>query len=422
MKSLIFTTTIIFSLFFFVIMSVVGYNYMGADDSPIYMYACVGLNFISIFFFLKDLFLRKFIVTKELIFIIGGQFLLLLSFFLENPIDEFARKQPLAIFALAMPTCYIAYDVAKTNSWKDMTKWLDILAILITFGVIINIPTIIISKGYGDIQGGQEALNINYQSAAYYSAFAYSITLTLLLFGDVVHNRFKIFKTKIFNIFSVALLVAQAALCLMSGGRGGAVLLFLSTVVFLIIAKPSKLRKLFLQISIATICIIVPATLIFPSFGEGILDVIVKSSERTFSYLSSDGIDMSQTSNRDLEYNAALTTIAKSPIIGHGFFRYIDVKNYSIYPHNFFLEILLQGGTILLIIVLIILFSLYRKYIKMVKYDQTNILLVPLICYPATLLMFSGSYLDTSLFWFGTMYIYCYKMRSNKKVKRSNSQ
>lgn len=416
MKPVIFIAAIVFAMLFNSIISILGLNYLGAEESTLYSGASIILNIIVMFFFFKDLHTRKIYVTKKLLFIILGQILLLILYVLESPTNQHAQKLPLLMFSLAMPLCYVGYDVAATNSWSKMTRWLDILALLITIGVAINMPKIITSRGYVQMSNVQDIVNVNYQAAAYFAAFAYSINLVLMTFGDLVENRFRIFKAKSYSVISVFILVLQIALCLMSGGRGGAVLLIVATFVIFFISDRRKLGRIFFSIFIAGIIGFIIAIFVFPSVVDSIFDVIAKSTQRTFEYISSEGIDMKATSRRDLEYGAALSCIADSPIIGHGIYRYIQIKNYSIYPHNFFLEILLQGGIVLLMIVMAFLISLYKKYKKMIKYDKVNILLLPFILYPAVLLLFSGTYMVTSYFWFVLTYLYVYKFRYSKDI------
>lgn len=414
MKSLLFIIAINYRLIFSAILSFIGLNYLGSGESSLYITSYIIIDVLVLFLFSRDITTRKVKMTKGLSLLIFLQLFLLIMYFIEAPKNGYARSLPMLMFAMTMPICYVAYGVAKSDGWKYMTKWLDVLAIITTLSVALNIPRIIASKGYGDMLGMQESFNIGYQSASYYSAFAYSITLSLIVFGEFVWGRFSIFKSKIYNTLSVLLLAIQIALCLMSGGRGGAVLLFVSTYIILKVSDGKKIKKLFVQLSIVAVMGFIPLLLIFPSIGTEIADVISKSTERTFSYISSDGIDMTQTSNRDLEYEAAISCIKESPIIGHGLYRYIDVKSYRIYPHNFFLEILLQGGVLYLIIVLLLMRYLYKRYKKLIIHDRRNVLLIPFICYPATMLQFSGTYMTTALFWFVVVYLLSYKFNAVK--------
>ena len=150
----------------------------------------------------------------------------------------------------------------------------------------------------------------------------------------------------------------------------------------------------------------------FLYYIKNLIDIpIFKSSlERVFSYLTPNGIDMSQTSGRDHVYRDAIELIKQSPIIGYGIFGFFKV--YGSYPHNFFLEILLQGGILLLFAILIIIISLIKKIIYMIKYNEELRIILIIFLYPIVMLMFSGTYTSDSIFWFSISFIFSYRFQN----------
>lgn len=139
------------------------------------------------------------------------------------------------------------------------------------------------------------------------------------------------------------------------------------------------------------------------------------SGTRLFSYISADGIDLTQTSNRDAFYNHALLYIKESLFFGYGPFSYVK-KTGDFYSHNIFLDILLHGGIVYLSIWIIIFIRFFMK-LKLILKNNTNeiILLIPILS-SFILLMFSGTYLEESLFWFSISYVFNYKIFKNTTI------
>ena len=76
------------------------------------------------------------------------------------------------------------------------------------------------------------------------------------------------------------------------------------------------------------------------------------------------------------------------------------------FPHNLFLEIMLQGGLLYLTLFVFILMMAYGKYRKMLLFDKSQVLLMPFAIYTFTQLFFSSSFIFEPLFWFVLAYIY----------------
>lgn len=115
------------------------------------------------------------------------------------------------------------------------------------------------------------------------------------------------------------------------------------------------------------------------------------------------GINWEGTSGRDVVYLNTIHLIEQRPVLGYGLYGMWDVINY--YPHNLFLEVLLQGGIVYLIIFSWMLLLFVRKLFRMVKTDRRYRILGILFLYPFVMLMFSGTYLNTSQFWFAVVFV-----------------
>lgn len=227
-------------------------------------------------------------------------------------------------------------------------------------------------------------------------------------------ERFIFFQRRLFRYFTVFLLICLAICVAVSGGRGGMVLMLLYFIVV-----PLLLKKNFIRIFIIYLFVGIVAFLIINYLMSGnseLATYLDYGLNRAFEYLSSDGVDMSKTSNRDDAYSFALNLIQESPLFGYGFFRTIGEFGY---PHNFFLEILLDGGVVLLLITMGILIAIFKKIILMIKL-KCNMIIIILSLYTFISLLFGGSYLLRGLFWFCVSYLLSSNVKQIKnKVNKS---
>lgn len=134
-----------------------------------------------------------------------------------------------------------------------------------------------------------------------------------------------------------------------------------------------------------------------------------------------NGKDIS--SGRNIIYIQTIETIKKNILFGSGIFGYIGNieyrnKNGTFYPHNIFLEILLQFGVIGIIVFFLIIFVVVRKiYFERKKgYRISRIYFVFIVL--SLKLLLSSSYLQDKWFWF-TLLIpfnksYYYKIKNIK--------
>ena len=145
--------------------------------------------------------------------------------------------------------------------------------------------------------------------------------------------------------------------------------------------------------------------LFFLVFSNVLIDnsLFENSIDRIVSFISpAGGINWEATSQRNIVYLEAIAMIFKRPLIGYGFWGYLNTA-FGIkwgYPHNFFLEALLQGGIIYFLFSLILLIICIYKIKKIIAFNPNYEFLSILAIYPVINLMMSGTYVTNSLFWF----------------------
>lgn len=410
MRELIFTITLNISYLFFAINSILGNEYKGVNESSSYILSITGFTALSLIFILGENILKKAAPLRKINFL----FYLIPLFFCFIYLIEFQNNTTtynyfILYLAFSFPATYIGTYVAANKSLKAMAKWWDLVSIIITLGLIISFPKIVFIKEV--TLGGA-----SYQTISYMAAFAYNINLFSLLFRDK-YPRFKFLQSKIFNVISYLFLFFQVICIFISGGRGGFVVVFIGSVILLY--KKSKGYIMWGKVILITITIFLTFILLPKILPLEVRNTIQIGSGRLFSYISSEGIDMTETSGRDIVYSTVLKSIIEQPIIGHGIFN-VNANEHG--AHNIFLEFLLQGGLLYFLFWIIIFVLLYHKYKRIIKVDNINLLLIPITLYPFIELLFSGSYMTTSLFWFVIAYIFNFKIKKEEPLYIGNAK
>ena len=277
--------------------------------------------------------------------------------------------QFLSSMSYATSGIYIATFSYRYNRIKPLLKSFNIVMIIQTIAIAVSIPNIIMS-GIASFGLG------SYQTLSYFSAFAFGINLYNILSPDN-QLKFKFQKTKLYNAISILMLLIQITGVFISGGRGGAILLFVNTFVLFYVLSRHNIKKVLIFI-----LLFIPALYITVSVASpDLMGMIEQRTERTFSYIDSEGeVDFSETSGRDIVYSAAWDMYTQRPFFGYGIYKQYDMlleKLNTPYVHNFILEIALQGGVVLLMILLYLCIKNYNKlklYIKTYRYEEISTL------------------------------------------------
>ena len=335
-------------------------------------------------------------------FVIG---LIIFLFFFESAIfpdltlKSFAGKQLMFFGTMMVPAIFLATYVYRHDAFDIITRNMDIIMLICSLALILNIPTMMSASSFQTIGGAG-----GHQDISYSAAWCFGINFANLLSNNR-ENRFKVFTSKLFKAIFFALLPIQTIICLLGGGRGGGVLLVLSFIITMYVYGRQRFLKTILLslVAVAVFVIISQETGIFAD-GFG----------RTFDYLTGNGVDL-ESNMSDVERTQlrlhSYEIISNSPIIGYGLWNGLIVSGY--YMHNIFLDILIAGGFVYLCLFLFYMKRVYKSISVMLK-DPSMCIMLPLALYPATMLMFSGFYLTTSLFGFCVTYA----LLGNKKRAR----
>lgn len=389
------------SNFFFVLASIFGFEYTGIENSRSYLIYVVLVLVANFVLFSKSFTMGKGrISSKEFL-----MFLILSVVFLSyitpslftGRVNATATTFFMYFVAFSLPAIFAAIYTSKSRTLFEIAKLLEIVMLFLTISIVIKVIIPYFQ--------GQRLLTfagaVYHQTGSYLSAFAFGLNLYFLFEGQH-YERFGLFKSLFYKYFCYLLLIIQALGFILPGGRGGAVLgavYFISIILFQI--TKGNLRT-FAKVIIFVVFFTTVIILSWPLLMQN--DVFRTGYMRATQFLApGGGINWEGTSGRDVVYLNTIHLIEQRPVLGYGLYGMWDVINY--YPHNLFLEVLLQGGIVYLIIFSWMLLLFVRKLFRMVKTDRRYRILGILFLYPFVMLMFSGTYLNTSQFWFAVVFV-----------------
>lgn len=369
--------------FFFTFYALLGTDFQGSESSSSYIYFNIGIVFLSFIIFFSSLIKNKFKVSKNFLVVFLIIFVIpiiyLIEYYLLNNVNVESRESILFFLVWGIPGILVGYIVGSNNNFFRRNsykfKLFLIISALLSVNAISVFYSVLILGGRADLGGA------SYQTAGYNFLLALSF-----LFIYLSNNRFN--KFSFIFIFWIILLIAST---LLTGARGPSILSFLMSSLFFIKYKTNKVVvKYFILILFALFSYIVVSTL---SSNE----YFIKSLDRVFAFINDFSIDWSGTSGRQTIYFNTLELIREKPIFGYGLFSYKSLLGYL--PHNLFLEILIQGGIIYLLIFTMFMIYAFKK-IKMIESKFELSFILYLGFYQFGMLFFSGSYMYSTFFWF----------------------
>jgi O-antigen ligase len=387
----------------------IGYHYAGKEDSPIYVQFIV-LVFIAMVLMYALSFIKKPRISKsEMGFYIFFIFLIanhLLWVSLDGGSTPLSPDNLIFFFSMGVTGFMAARVIHAFGAWHEFIRLSDLVVFIMAVGLVVAIVLPynngLISRGIG---GG------SYQAASYYAAMCFGM-LGVATFRLEKDLRYKWFRGRIGLVINVLMMTSLFIATVINGGRGAFILLVLySGLVFFWIANKQRLTR---RSVIRYIAVAMSVPLIILLAMHKILNdpELASGFNRATAYIGSpDGgiIDIERgSSGRDTVYDIALKGIDDSPWIGYGAFGHWEKV---IMPHNIFLDLSLQFGIpVALILTILISLILWRKLKPLTSEKVWNLVLFTSV---VVMLMFSGGYLKSAIFWFCLASIFFLKPNQN---------
>jgi O-antigen ligase len=382
---------------FFSVAAFLGYTYLGSDSSKIYVVLMAGIGVLSIGIGIFAIFNSNRIKSIESFLLFVLPLIVFSSFIVSRAksasVIAIQQNQFNLFLAFSLPALFCGWFLAKNKI--DLFLSVLFVMLLISAGSIVSILIPFLSGKRFTVMGGA-----SYQAASYYTAFAFGLNLYIILFKASHINRNKIRKRNVLiQILLISLLILQSIMVIIPGGRGAFILMviYLSLSIMKCLITRNVIRVMYAVFIIVVLLVILGK--VFQRLLENSL--FLQSFNRVLAFIGQGGtVNWDGSSERLPIYQEAINLFLESPIIGYGLYGYISKVSYAVYPHNFFLEVLLQGGLIYLSVWIVFIWYILKKMYFLVLYDKRKRLFLYIGLYPAVMLMFSGSYLSNGLFWF----------------------
>lgn len=377
---------------FFAVAAAAGYTYAGSESSAVYVAYSLSVALLALTVCVVGMVLYR--QKYPMAAWIAGVFPLLIGvayFAVSNGGAAGSSAWPLFrnFLVWAVPAFYIGLHTGAARGWRQTTKLLDPLMVIFSVASVSSVVAFAVGEVAAKGIGGA-----TYQTLSYTSALAFGLNIHLLLDHGSV-RRYGIANHKIYRLICIALLPVQVFAAVVSGGRGGVVLIGVYLLQVLVQQRTagSRLRSA----SVVALAAVLSLALLQLSMPN---TAVSQGYERSFAYVSASGIDWSGTSGRDAVYTRALALIGQRPGLGYGPFGFVHEMAPYVYPHNLFLELLLGGGAVGLMLGVAVLGALSVRFFRLKLQDNSLGSLGVLVTYQVVMLMFSGSYLGAPTLWF----------------------
>lgn len=368
-------------------------------SSSLYRGLCLLIAVIVICVYLFDI-VKNGMCKYELLMILIISFIPVLSVL---TISIFGEANSVAVNTIqnfivrCVPAFLMGLHIAKKDGINLIIKWVDPLVIYLNVCII----KVILSESFITTVGRRvEFRGTNYQEFSYLCTLALGLNLFMLFYNK---NSFKIFDNKLYKVIRYLYLFLQIFGIIYGTGRGAFVLMLVY------ICYAPYLLFVYHKLNPKTLIIFVASTML----GIGFFTVASNISQFQYGLNKSlslmapgGGINWGETSGRLPIYQTSIDRFVESPLFGHGVDSIFYLSHTGYYSHNIYLDLLVEGGLIYLLIFSYILIKTIYLLYKYVKKDIINNFVCICFLYSFVMLNFSGSYLKEACLWFTIAFVF----------------
>lgn len=369
----------------------IAFNYLGLI--VVFIAVCSITTFLWSVFKNKRLYISELFSLLFIVYIIINVTLVSISHTL---INISAKDTFIEMMVKTVPSILLAIVAARKHIHRALVHVLDFFVVIMSIGYI--------KPCVGMLFGGVtrttlfDTYGVDYQTISYYAAYWFCLDMFMIIVGrKYTDMRFgKSVGFQICRLICAALLFITS---LSSGGRGGFVLILADIFFWLILYMIQK--KKYKQLIVSIIIIIVGLILVSKMIAQS--HSLFLGFDRVFEFIGPSGLDWGGTSGRDIIYKKDLELISQSPIWGYGITggNYYGIKS----CHNWFLEMLVEGGIIYLFFWICILFSFGKKILRGIQKDERYLIIFTIFMTDFIGLMFSFVSWRCTAIWFSVFYV-----------------
>lgn len=244
---------------------------------------------------------------------------------------------------------------------------------------ILNVEVGVNMADTFNIEGG-----MNYQNMAYYSVFAFGLTLYTLTYSKY---------SRVISYLVIVMAFLQFTLAIMAGSRGAFVLALVF--IFYFGAKNFSMKTILRYFVIGALTFYIGRYLLLNN------ELLGQGFNRIFDFFSDS--QAIEEDDRWIRWEMAWHAFLNSPIWGNG----IGSVFYKVgfYSHNIFTDMLCEGGLILAVFFVSKLKTVYTKSKTLIRMDRKNEIMVVIFLCSFINICFSGYYLSETGIWLSMAYI-----------------
>ena len=313
----------------------------------------------------------------------------------------------LTLIGQVLPNALFACFVAENEQMQTRVKRLApvigvVLAITALLGALF--PDSTTSVGLSANEGG-----LGYQRLSYMAAYSAALMEYYLLTRDQT-VQLNFLSRKLGTVISAVVIFLDLLITLISGGRGG----FVAYIIFFVISIHFAIRFGYFDLKKGSRVLVFGSISVIGAYvGFNYVSNII-STKKGFGRLL-DFINGGGDIRRFDKYIAALDVFSKKPIFGHGFGSVY--YEFGLYTHNFFTDVLVEGGLVLAIIIALVLAYVMFASVQLTKKDKTDLIWIYFFLCGFILSLFSGYYLTQIPLWWGLFFILAKIKRLYKERK-----
>lgn len=330
----------------------------------------------------------SFIWTTGMLMIIGFMYVFITPLFYDFEPGVLYSGNFLSFIGQVIPSVLffilISDDEKIQDNIKTLVPYIAILMTIVAFLCTISPNNNTRALVYDDT-------GFNYQNLSYMAAYAGGLSEYFIITSKT-HKYNGIFNRKIGIILGYFMIATNFCTILLTGGRGGLVLLVITTFFsFWFFNRHNE--ELNIKIIHSTfLYLIILLISLFCLWYVNTLELETSGVKRIIGFLSGDG-----DSGRGLLRNKAIDAFISSPVIGHGFGSvFWELGEYS---HNILTDILVELG----IVGFLLFFYILRRFFKairiIIRNNVTEVFWLYIFMFGITKYMFSGYYLSSLALW-----------------------
>jgi hypothetical protein len=391
---------------FFALSGLFGYQYAGAEDSPVYVRYILFVFAITVLAFLYSCIKQPRITRAEAVFYAFAALLLCnhgVWVVLDPSVTSPVPQNLVFFIVFAVPAILAVRILTANKAWLHYVRLIEVVAIVMAVGIgAAVVAPFLRGIDIGMATGVSTVGGANTQAASYFAAFTFGL-LGFYVFRVESELRYPWLTSRVGNLFNTALMAGLFVATILNGGRGAFILIVLysSLIVYWVVTRHGVSYRSILRFLV--VCAAVPVVLYGVFRGISANPSLDLGFRRAVAFISVGGtsglFDLAGGgSGRDVFYRVAVAGIIDSPLWGYGAFGNWDRVTQ---PHNFFLDLALQFG-IPIAAVLLALLTVWLLA-KRKQWDSYKCFMMVMGLYPAVYLMFSGGYLTEPIFWVALM-------------------